>query len=49
MAVGNFAASMNAAGIVVSRRKPGHFVALTEDGRIDAVIAQGGAKLAAVL
>ena len=49
MAVGNFAASMNAAGIVVSRRKPGHFVALTEDGRIDAIIAQGGAKLAAVL
>jgi hypothetical protein len=49
MAVGNFAGSMNASGIVVSRRKPGHFVALTEDGRIDALIAQGGAKLAAVL
>jgi hypothetical protein len=37
------------AGIVVTRRRPAHFVALTEDGRIDAMLAQGGAKLAAVL
>ncbi len=29
-------------GIVVSRKKPGHFVALSEDGRIDAVLNQGG-------
>ncbi len=46
MAVGTFTAGMNASGIVVTRKKPGHFVALTEDGRIDAVLAQGGAKLA---
>jgi hypothetical protein len=37
-----------ALGIVVTRRKPGHFVALTEAGRIDATLAQGG-KLAEVL
>lgn len=36
------------AGIVVSRRRPAHFVALTEDGRIDAILAQGG-KLGALL
>jgi hypothetical protein len=32
-------------GFVVTRKKPGHFVVLTEDGRIDAVLAQGGVKL----
>ena len=36
------------AGIVVTRRRPAHFVALTEDGRIDALLLQGG-KLAAAL
>ena len=36
------------AGLVVTRRRPAHFVALTEDGRIDAVLSQGG-KLAAAL
>ncbi len=36
------------AGIVVTRRRPAHFVALTEDGRIDAMLAQSG-KLAALL
>jgi hypothetical protein len=35
-------------GIVVSRKKPGHFVALSEDGRIDAILNQGG-KLADLL
>lgn len=29
-------------GIVVSRKKPGHFIALGEDGRIDAVLNVGG-------
>jgi hypothetical protein len=36
------------AGIVVTRRRPAHFVALTENGRIDAMLVQGG-KLAAAL
>jgi len=49
MAVGTFDPAAFTAGIVVSRRKPGHFVALTEDGRIDAVLAQGGTKLADAL
>jgi hypothetical protein len=40
MAVGTFNPSSGTTGIVVTRRKPGHFVALTEDGRIDAVLAQ---------
>jgi hypothetical protein len=35
-------------GFVVTRRRPAHFVALTEDGRIDAMLAQGG-KLGAAL
>ena len=34
-----------APGIMVTRKKPGHFVCLTEDGRIDAVLANGGVKL----
>jgi hypothetical protein len=34
-----------APGIVVTRKKPGHFVCLTEDGRIDAVLSNGGVKL----
>jgi hypothetical protein len=49
MAVGTFKLSSGIGGIVVTRKKPGHFVALTEDGRIDAVLAQGGVKLADVL
>ncbi|MGZ6267016.1 MAG: hypothetical protein ACXWM8_09045 [Candidatus Limnocylindrales bacterium] len=49
MAVGAFDPASETIGIVVTRRKPGHFVALTEDGRIDAVLSQGGAKLANVL
>jgi len=32
-------------GIVVSRKRPGHFVALTEDGRVDAML-QGSVKIA---
>jgi len=49
MAVGTFNPSSGTNGIVVTRKKPGHFVALTEDGRIDAVLAQGGVKLADAL
>jgi len=49
MAVGTFNPAMGTAGIIVTRKKPGHFVALTEDGRIDAVLAKGGVKLADAL
>jgi len=49
MAVGTFNPSSGTTGIVVTRKRPGHFVALTEDGRIDAVLAQGGVKLADAL
>jgi hypothetical protein len=49
VAVGLFDPVAGSTGIVVSRKRPGHFVALTEDGRIDAVLAQGGIKLAAAL
>jgi len=49
MAVGTFDPLSGTTGIIVSRKKPGHFVALTEDGRIDAVLAQGGVKLASAL
>ena len=48
MAVGIFNPALGTTGIVVTRKKPGHFIALTEDGRIDAVLAQGG-KLADAL
>jgi hypothetical protein len=44
MAVGAFDPGAWGTGIVVSRRRPGHFVALTEDGRIDAML-QGGVKV----
>jgi hypothetical protein len=37
------------AGIVVTRRRPSHVIVLTEDGRIDAMLVQGGVKLAAAL
>jgi hypothetical protein len=49
MAVGTFNPGAGTTGIVVTRKKPGHFVALTEDGRIDAVLAQGNVKLADAL
>jgi hypothetical protein len=49
VAVGAFDPLSWTTGIVVSRSKPGHFVALTEDGRIDAMLAQGGVKLANAL
>ena len=48
MAVGALGSIQGALGITVSRKKPGHFVALTEDGRIDAMLNQGG-KLADIL
>jgi hypothetical protein len=37
------------AGVVVTRKRPAHFVALTGAGRIDALLAQGGVKLADAL
>lgn len=49
MAVSAFTPAAGVAGIIVTRKKPGHFVVLTEDGRIDAVLAQGGVKLADAL
>jgi hypothetical protein len=48
MAVGAFDPSAGSTGIVVTRKRPGHFVALSEDGRIDAVLAQN-VKLADAL
>lgn len=45
MAAGPTNPLLRAAGIVVTRRKPGHFVALTKGGRLDAHLAQGGVKL----
>src|SRR5450759_5574413 len=45
MAVSAFNPVAGAAGIVVTRKRPGHFVVLTEDGRIDAILAQSGVKL----
>jgi hypothetical protein len=49
MAVGGFDPFSGTTGMVVTRRKPGHFVALTEEGRIDAVISQNGVKLSEAL
>jgi len=48
MAVGGFGSIPGSLGIVVSRKKPGHFIALTEDGRIDAFLTQN-VRLADVL
>jgi hypothetical protein len=45
MAVGAFNPVAGTVGFIVTRKKPGHFVVLTEDGRIDAVLAQNGVKL----
>jgi hypothetical protein len=36
-------------GIVVTRKRPGHFVALTQEGRIDAMLGVKDLKLAQVL
>jgi hypothetical protein len=41
MAVGAFDFGLSGSGIVVTRRRPGHVVALTEDGRIDAMLPSG--------
>ncbi len=48
MAVSAFDPGAWGTGIVVTRKRPGHFVALTEDGRIDAML-QGGVKVADAL
>jgi hypothetical protein len=45
MAVGALNPAMPVTSHVPIKKRPGHFVALTEDGRIDAVLAQNGAKL----
>ena len=44
----NAAPEQALSGLVVTRRRPAHFIALTEDGRIDAMLAQNG-KLGALL
>ena len=49
VAVGTFNPTSGGVGIVVTRKRPGHFVALTEDGRIDATLAQNNVKLADAL
>ncbi len=46
---GQLKAAAVMAGIVVTRRRPSHVIVLTEDGRIDAMLVQGGVKLAAAL
>jgi hypothetical protein len=48
MAVSTYAPS-GGAGIVVTRKKPGHFVVLTEEGRIDAILANDRVRLADAL
>lgn len=48
MAVGALGSIPGVFGIAVTKKRPGHFVALTEDGRVDAVLNQGG-KLAEIL
>jgi hypothetical protein len=48
MAVGAFNPLSGTTGVVVTRKRPGHFIALSEDGRIDAVLAQN-VKLADAL
>ena len=48
MAVGLFNPTIGGTGIVVSRKRPGHFGALTEDGRVDAML-QGSVKIADAL
>ncbi|MGA3029729.1 MAG: hypothetical protein ABSE58_03180 [Candidatus Limnocylindrales bacterium] len=48
MALGAFNPVPGGTGFAVTRKRPGHFVALSEDGRIDAVLAQN-IKLAVAL
>ena len=48
VALAKAAPDQGLAGMVVTRRRPAHFVALTADGRIDALLAQNG-KLGALL
>ncbi len=48
MAVGALNPAFPATGKPAVKKRPGHFVALTEDGRIDAMLAQGG-QIAAAL
>lgn len=49
MAVGAFSLGAGTSGFIASRRRPGHFVALSEDGRIDAILYQSNVKLADAL
>ena len=49
MAVGAFNPGAGGSGFIATRRRPGHFVALSEDGRIDATLSQNGIKLADAL
>jgi hypothetical protein len=49
MAVGAFSLGAGTSGFIASRRRPGHFVALSEDGRIDAILSQSNVKLADAL
>jgi hypothetical protein len=49
MAVGAFSPGAGSTGFIATRKRPGHFVALTEDGRIDAQLSQNGVKLADAL
>lgn len=49
MAVGAFSLGAGTSGFIASRRRPGHFVALSEDGRIDAILSQNNVKLADAL
>ena len=49
MAAGAFNPGVGGAGFIATRRRPGHFVALSEDGRIDAILTQGDVKLADAL
>ena len=39
MAVGAFSLGMGGTGFIATRKRPGHFVALSEDGRIDATLS----------
>lgn len=49
MAVGAFDPGAGGTGFIATRKRPAHFVALTEDGRIDAMLSQGGVKIADLL
>ena len=49
MAVGAFSLGTGGTGFIATRKRPGHFVALSEDGRIDATLSQNGLKLADAL